>query len=146
MKLSENFTLEELIATNTGLPNRPRENEEEKLLYLASYILQPIRDRWRALKITSGYRSIPVNTAVGGFPTSQHCEGEAVDFYPLEAGIKDVYRWLVEDSKLRFGQAIYEHKSDDTTWIHVSLIRLTKPYSEALVFNGRGYEPYNGRL
>ena len=44
MNLSKNFTLSELARTDTGLPNEPNYHEQQKLLYLATFILQPIRD------------------------------------------------------------------------------------------------------
>lgn len=48
MKLSTNFTLEELCVTDTGLPNIPDDNAMRSLLYLATYILQP--GQWLLLK------------------------------------------------------------------------------------------------
>jgi uncharacterized protein YcbK (DUF882 family) len=142
MRLSENFPLEELTATDTGLPNQPDEEAEVKLLYLANYVLQPIRDRWGRIDVTSGYRSGAVNKAVGGSETSQHRLGEAADIVPAEADLKAVYRWIVEESRIAFGQAIYERDS----WLHVALCRLDKPNREALVFNGKRYERYMGAL
>lgn len=145
MKLSENFTLEELIRTSLSLPNLPNIQEEEKLLYLANYLLQPIRDRYGAIKITSGFRCEEVNLKVGGTSSSQHRLGEAVDFFPLQHPIEDVYRWIVEDSRLAFGQVIFETKNGGK-WIHLSLVRFSKPNQEALVYNGKGYQKYTGLL
>lgn len=141
MMLTENFSLSELAHTATGLMNQPDEDSEVKLLYLANYILQPIRDRWGALKVTSGYRSPAVNLTVKGSATSQHRFGEAVDFIPLEAEMKDVFRWLVQDSGIAFGQAILE-----PGWIHTSLVRVKGPNHQALTFDGKTYRPYAGVL
>lgn len=66
VKLSDNFNLEEFCVTDTGLPNMPDGAAQSKLLYLAIYILQPIRNIWGTLKINSGYRSLEVNQAIGG--------------------------------------------------------------------------------
>ena len=145
LKLSESFILQELTKTSTGLQNQPDVVEEEKLLYLANFILQPIRDRWGKLYINSGYRSPAVNQRVGGADTSQHCYGEAADFITLEAPLKDVYRWIVEDSRLAFGQCICEIRATD--WIHVSLPRIDKPNHEALVSPSPGrYIKFEGRF
>ncbi|HEY4712342.1 MAG TPA: D-Ala-D-Ala carboxypeptidase family metallohydrolase [Dehalococcoidia bacterium] len=138
MKLSGNFTLAELTATRTGLPNEPGALEEQKLLYLANYVLQPVRDRWGRVRISSGYRSPAVNIAAKGSSTSQHLPGEAADIVPLDSDIRDVYRWLVEESRIAFGQAIYE-----TAWIHVSLVRMDRPNGEALVYDGRDFRKYS---
>ena len=139
MMLTENFSLSELTHTTTGLMNQPDEDSEVKLLYVANYLLQPIRNRWGALKISSGYRSPAVNAQVKGSATSQHRLGEAVDFTPLEAEMKDVFRWLVQDSGIAFGQAILE-----PSWIHVALTRLKGPNYQALTFDGKTYRPYTG--
>ena len=145
LKLSESFILQELTKTSTGLQNQPDVVEEEKLLYLASFILQPIRDRWGKLRVNSGYRSAAVNAMVNGEPRSQHCYGEAADIVPMEAPLKDVYRWIVEDSRLAFGQCICEIRATD--WIHVSLPRIDKPNHEALVSPSPGrYIKCEGRF
>ena len=51
--LSRNFTLEELCVTGTGLPNIPDAGHTEKMLYLATYILQPIRNKSNYEDVTS---------------------------------------------------------------------------------------------
>jgi hypothetical protein len=93
------------------------------------------------LKITSGFRSWPVNAAVGGVNTSQHCFGEAADFQPVHADLDEVFRWIVRESGLQFGQCINEHRNA-SRWVHISLPRKGKRNLEALVYNGREYLPY----
>ncbi len=78
MKLTNNFTLEELIKSETAekyhLDNTPSEEGIQKLKMLAETILQPIRDELQTpIRISSGYRSTEVNAKVGGVKTSQHC-------------------------------------------------------------------------
>lgn len=141
MRLSDNFTLEELTRTDTGLPNIYGEAEKEKLLYLASFILQPLRDKWGAFKVTSGYRSHAVNAAVGGAVTSQHVKGEAADFIARDASLDDVFEWIVKQSCLRFGQCIRENVGN-RDWVHISLPRLDGNNQEALVFDGKSYKAY----
>lgn len=156
MQLSDSFTLEELSRTDTGLPNIPGELEREKLLYLAAFILQPLRNKWGALKVTSGYRCQAVNRHVGGTATSQHVKGEAVDFIPVEIvpalpqkmptsaqRLDLIFAWLVKESGLRFGQCIRESKSG-SDWIHISLPRLVGNNQEALLFDGKSYKWYRG--
>src|SRR3990167_5951830 len=102
MRLARNFTLEELIHTDTGLPNNPTTKEAAKLADLVTSLLQPIRDHWGGLHITSGFRSAVVNKKVGGSKTSQHRLGEAADFKPLEFNIDKVYKWIIHESNLHF--------------------------------------------
>ena len=70
MKLSKNFTLQELIKSNTalrlGIDNTPSKEGIMKLTILATSVLQLLRDRIGALRITSGYRSPELNKAIGG--------------------------------------------------------------------------------
>lgn len=149
--MTENFLLNELIATNTGLANEPNEIERQKLLYLAIYILQPIRNEWGRLQITSGFRSEAVNIAIGGQSTSQHRLGEAADFIPLgfnNIAIQDpvkymdtVFEWIVKRSNLKYGQCIRESKNGKN-WIHISLVRYGRPNQQALTYDGKEFKTY----
>ena len=62
MKLSENFTLDELTksqeAIRLGIPNEPNEEHIINLMLLCKNILQPVRDHFKIpVSISSGYRS-----------------------------------------------------------------------------------------
>ena len=143
MRLSRDFTLEELTRTSTGLSNHPVQEEVDMLAGLAASLLQPIRDRWGRIEISSGFRCYAVNSAVGGVNTSQHCSGEAADFVPLDADIDDVFRWIVNESNLNFGQCINENRAWHR-WIHISLPREGGRNMEALVYDGKSYTRFSG--
>lgn len=70
MYLSKNFTLNELIRSNSalrlGIDNTPTEEGVQKLIRIANSVLQPIRNSLGPLRITSAYRSPELNTAIGG--------------------------------------------------------------------------------
>ena len=70
MRASKNFTINELCFSTTalrkGINNEPTKEGILKLRLLATELLQPIRDRIGALRVTSGYRSPELNTAIGG--------------------------------------------------------------------------------
>ena len=142
MQLSEHFSLEEITRTSTGLPNEAPPRATDRLAELCASILEPVRAKWGPIRIDSGYRRREVNEKVGGAPGSQHCLGEAADIVPLEAGMDEVFDWIVRGSGLCFGQCIREDKG--SRWIHVSLPRTGRPNNEALVYDGRGYRPYAG--
>ena len=61
MNLTRNFTLSELIKSDTairkGINNNPNAGQIEKLKLLCENILQPVRDRFGRVTVTSGYRS-----------------------------------------------------------------------------------------
>ena len=133
MKLSKNFTLQELIKSNTalrlGIDNTPSKEGIMKLTILATLVLQLLRDRIGALRITSGYRSSELNTAIGGSNKSQHTKCEAVDIQYVKRGRMDnllIYQALI-DLDIDFDQCILEFgdstaTSDPTSpaWIHLS--------------------------
>jgi len=88
MSLSENFTLGELLRSDTAERHEKLKQEQynpppeivENLQYLARTALQPIRSLLGSpLRISSGYRCPGINELVGGSATSQHCLGEAAD-------------------------------------------------------------------
>lgn len=106
MPLSKNFTLRELLRSNTAERDEKLKQEQENpppeiienLRYLVETALQPIRNSFGfPIRINSGYRSPLVNKLVGGSATSQHCRGEAADCElsprfltdPVTAAIKD---------------------------------------------------------
>jgi uncharacterized protein YcbK (DUF882 family) len=140
MKLSRNFTLKELTATDQGIPNTPNEVERQFLKLLAIYLLQPTRNKFGSLKVNSGFRSTAVNRMIGGSMTSQHIEGQAADIVPLETSIFKVYGWLVNESSMDYGQCIIYPENG---FVHISLPRLHKPNNQALICYKDEYLPYS---
>jgi uncharacterized protein YcbK (DUF882 family) len=141
--LSRDFTLAEMIRTATGLPNDPTEDRQlARMIFLAVNVLQPIRDEWGPLMVTSGFRSPEVNARVGGTASSRHLLGEAADFIPAKAAVRDVFKWIARNLALPVGQVIHECP-DGKAWVHVSLPR---PGSErqALVWDGKSYKAWGG--
>ena len=145
MKLSKNFTLQELTKSNTalrlGIDNTPSKEGIMKLTILATSVLQLLRDRIGALRITSGYRSSELNTAIGGSNKSQHTKCEAVDIQYVKRGRMDnllIYQALI-DLDIDFDQCILEFgdstaTSDPTSpaWIHLSY-KITNNRKQVLV-------------
>ena len=83
MKLSKNFTLEEMVATShKGLQDTPTLEVVQNLQKLCVLVLQPLRDTIGApVYINSGYRSKRLNARVGGVPNSRHLQGRAADIH-----------------------------------------------------------------
>ena len=119
MKISKNFILQEFLVTNTGLNNQLTSEALANIEYLATKLLQPLRDAYgKPIRITSGYRSAEVNKAVGGSPTSQHTKGQAVDIVAEDnKALFDLIK-----SSFDFDQLIWEYGTDkQPDWVHVSL-------------------------
>jgi D-alanyl-D-alanine dipeptidase len=116
--MTKNFSLAELTATKTGLPNTLPKHLEGNLRSLAENVLQPAREALGALKVTSAYRSPAVNVKVGGAKTSQHTQGQAADL-KFDGGNEVLFHWIKDN--LEFDQLIWEFGSDSApSWVHVS--------------------------
>lgn len=120
MKLSPNFTLEELTfsqtATRLGINNKPSPVVLINLKDTAQR-LEEIRELLGApINISSGYRSPTLNRSIGGSSTSAHCLGFAVDFTARKYGdVKKVYE-AIKNSGIKYDQLIEEFGS----WVHIS--------------------------
>lgn len=114
-KLSKNFSLIEFLRSDTAERQEDLwqaqqaipEDKVSNLAYLATTVLQPIRDTFRyPIRITSGYRSEALNKAVGGSSTSQHCLGQAADLQISDAFLSD---WRFEPLRERIRERIRYH-------------------------------------
>ena len=99
MQLTEHFSLEELIKSDTakrlGINNNPPLVHQGTLKHTCEYLLEPLRALLNIkyvgriingktvskviINITSGYRCEKLNAKVGGVKNSQHVDGQAVD-------------------------------------------------------------------
>ena len=121
------FTIEELYASETarklGIDNTPSVQKMIHLVYLAAYVLEPLRVAMnRPIHISSGYRCEKLNKAVGGVYNSQHLKGQAVDIDiegDMEFG-KKIFNYIKDH--LPFDQLIWEHNKSGTYWVHVSFV------------------------
>lgn len=128
MKLSKNFTLEELTRSDTakrlGIDNTPNEKEIANLRLLCEEVLQPIRIIYnKPIVISSGFRCEKLNKKVGGSATSEHRYGMAADIHSLSDSLEDnLELWnIIRSFKLEFGQLIWEYGNDTgPDWIHIS--------------------------
>ena len=124
MKLSLNFSLKELTASQTaerkGIDNTPTEEHIENLKLLCENILQPTRDEWGIISVSSGYRSPELCVAIGSSEQSQHAKGQAADFECHRVDNKMLFEWITNE--LDYDQAILEfyNGTPDSGWIHVS--------------------------
>ncbi len=124
MKLSQNFSLKELVASQTadrkGIDNTPTDEHIENLKLLCKNVLQPIRDEWGVVSVSSGYRSQALCQAIGSVSTSQHARGQAADFECYSVDNRELFDWITQN--LKFDQAILEFYDGDPNsgWIHVS--------------------------
>lgn len=143
MKLSPHFTLAEMTASNTAarmkLDNTPAPELMPRLVLLAE-MLERIRSTINVpITVTSGYRSPPVNRAVGGVTSSDHTQGHAADFvaprYGSASDIAEALAPLV--SVLGIGQIILEGVKGKQ-WVHVSTHAPEKAINRVLTITDKG--------
>jgi len=126
MNLTANFTLEELVKSETALrndmDNTPGEAEIANLKTLCEKVLQPVRDHFQTgVKVNSGFRHPEVNAKVGGSKTSDHCKGQAADIEIPGIANADLAVWIMDN--LNYTQLILEFYTPgvpDSGWVHVS--------------------------
>lgn len=119
--LTENFTLEELTrsdaAARHNINNTPSKRVVARLRNLATQ-MEVVRAgalQGHAVIASSGYRSRAVNAVVGGAATSDHLNGDALDFRaPSFGSVLDVC-YAILKSGIKFDQLIYEYG-----WVHIS--------------------------
>jgi zinc D-Ala-D-Ala carboxypeptidase len=119
MRLSRDFTLAELTDTDTGIANNPSQDEIRNLKLLVQKVLQPVRDKFGVINVTSGFRSTAVNSApsVKGSATSDHVHGRAADIQCED--MATVFKYIRKN--LPFKQLIWEFGTDtQPKWIHVA--------------------------
>ena len=127
MKLSENFSLDEVIrsatATKLGIDNIPEQEHLDNLQVVIDEIAQPLRDHFgKPVRINSGYRSPALNEAIGGSKKSQHSKGEALDLEIDGVSNMEVAGWITENCD--YDQVILEFynpaEGPNSGWVHAS--------------------------
>ena len=125
MKLSKNFTRQEIERSNTakrlGISNEMSEKHLANMTKLLDNIIQPLRESLGPIRISSGYRGQDLNRAIGGSRKSQHCKGQALDIQFWQDGkmMNELIYEYILDSNIEFDQMINEF---DCSWIHISLV------------------------
>ncbi len=126
-ELSKHFSFDELTHS-AGHPQFEDVNKKDAAAYLdnlrllCAWILEPLREKFGAITINSGFRCESLNRALPGSPTSQHRFGQAADVNAADtsdAKHVEMARWMkaeFETGRMKFGQCLIERGC-----LHVSL-------------------------
>ena len=127
MNLTRNFSLSELTKSDTairrGINNNPSAEQVEKLKLLCENILQPVRDHFGRVKVTSGFRSEQLCIKIGSSVNSQHAKAEAADFEVMGTDNAELADWIY--ANLDFDQLILEFYTPgepNSGWVHCSWV------------------------
>lgn len=144
-KISQHFNMDEVcksnVAIRNGISNKLPIDLLEPVTAVAMNILEPIREEFnRPINPSSWYRSLDLNTLIGGSKTSQHCGGEAVDFEVAGIDNYTIACWIQEN--LEYDQLILEHYNEvdpSSGWIHVSYSMVNHNRNISLRYDGKRY-------
>lgn len=119
MNLTPHFTLAELVVSETaarrGIDNTPSDRVIGNLLETAKG-LEKVRNILGApILVSSAYRCLALNRAIGSKDGSAHVEGWAADFIAPRFGTPLQIVRAIEASAIDFDQCIQEG-----TWVHLS--------------------------
>lgn len=111
-------------AVRNGLDNTPDATQRAAMVLVGTTCFEPLR-AWhgKPIGITSFFRSLEVNKAVGGSGTSAHMNGEAIDIDAdlFNNGITnaDIFNWLLDN--VQFDQLIWEFGDKNApAWVHIA--------------------------
>jgi len=153
MKLTRNFSLQELTKSDTairkGIDNEPNADQIDKLKTLCEKILQPVRDQFGRVKVTSGFRSPELCVAIGSSLTSQHSKAEAADFEVLGVDNAEVADWVHRNCETdQLILEFYTPGEPNSGWIHASYVPFQRraQYMRAYREDGKvRYKPITGK-
>ena len=147
MQLSRNFSLQELTKSDTairkGIDNEPNADQIEILKDLCENILQPVRDHFGRVKVTSGFRSPELCVAIGSSVNSQQAKAEAADFEVIGTDNAELADWIHKN--LPYDQLILEFYTPgepNSGWIHCSWIPDQPRASYLHAFKSEGKTKY----
>jgi len=136
MKLSDHFTLDEMIRSDTAvrknIDNTPTDEIMSNLKVTAEG-MEKVREILQVpITVTSGYRSPKLNKYIGGSKTSAHMLGYACDFIAPRFGNP-----LSIVTKLKAVGVSVDQCIMEGNWVHISFDpRMRQKYMTATFTNG----------
>ena len=145
MKLTENFTFNELTSTSHNeLLEANRESAKafmKQLKYVAGTLEEIRAVLGVPLRVTSGFRNNALNKAVGGSATSGHTKGLCADFQPIGMEISNAFD-MIQANKSKcpsLKKCIYE-SIGGAKWLHVETkTESNQPQQFFVTTNGKTY-------
>jgi len=140
-KITKHFSWSEFerssYATRNSIDNSVPKEYKESIRALCENVLEPIREKFGYVRVSSGYRGKQLNTAIGGSKTSQHCKGEAADLqFRNSVKLEDVFEWIKEN--IDYDQVIFEFGA----WVHVSYVGSENRKTSLIAYKENGKTKY----
>ena len=138
LMLSEHFGIDEFTFSATaqamGIINDPSSLELANLRFLCRELLEPARKViGEPIHITSGYRCLALNRAVGGVAQSYHVRGLAADLHI----VSDAHASRLADAlnAQPYCDLILVEHAHGASWLHVQARKLSPRHRVNLDFN-----------
>lgn len=137
LMLSEHFSVDEFTFSATaqamGIANCPGSSELANLRFLCREVLEPARKViGEPIHITSGYRCLALNRAVGGVAQSYHVRGLAADLHIESAA--HASRLADALNAQPYCDLILVEHAHGASWLHVQARKLSPRHRVNLDF------------
>lgn len=118
-----NFQWKELFRSDTairlGINNVPTDPDIlNNIRRLCINVLQPLRTKFGRIEVTSGYRCLELNRAIGSSDSSNHLYGLAVDIEPLASSVSLISVLSYIHKNMQYKELIAEYFPNG--WVHVA--------------------------
>lgn len=135
--ISKYISYEESVTSQTAIrksiPNIPNDMQLVNMQLVGIRVFDVIREHFKTpLRVSSFFRSLLLNNAVGGSKTSQHVKGQAIDIQGTgKVSNKMIFDYIKDN--LDFDQLIWEFGNDkNPSWVHVSYVSKEKNRKQIL--------------
>ena len=135
--ISKYISYEESVTSQTAIrksiPNIPNDMQLVNMQLVGIRVFDVIREHFKTpLRVSSFFRSLLLNNAVGGSKTSQHVKGQAIDIQGTgKVSNKMIFDYIKDN--LDFDQLIWEFGNDkNPAWVHVSYVSKEKNRKQIL--------------
>jgi zinc D-Ala-D-Ala carboxypeptidase len=143
---TKNFQYWEFVSSETAvrhlIKNIPNEAQWKSVELLCQKVLQPIRDKFGELKISSGFRNPILSALIGSSTSSNHCRGEAVDIEAVSDKVTNLMLLEFINNNLIFHELIAEFFVKDEPhggWVHVAFRNNSKIKTLKLKDSGHNF-------
>lgn len=120
-------------ASRKSIDNTPSNAELINMQLVAIRVFDVVRNHFKTpLRVSSFYRCLKLNTAVGGAKNSQHKAGQAIDMQGTgDVTNKEIFDFI--KANLDFDQLIWEFGNEaNPAWVHVSYVSKEKNRKQIL--------------
>lgn len=134
-------------AARKGIYNIPTQEQYDNIKLLCEKVFEPVRRFYNVpIYISSCFRSLELNTAIGGASSSQHLanNGAAMDLDADRYGRitnKQIFDYIYD--KLGYDQLIWEAGTKDSpAWVHVSYKEESNRKEALIMYKENGESKY----